>query len=469
MLKNLRNKKTAKKIWVILAILILPAFLFWGMGSAIRSKNESGYVGKIFGKKISLVEYKDAADAVRNIAVMRFGPQFSEIQKSLNLEEQAWERLILLAEAKRRKIIVKDEEVIDTLRNHPLFQRKGKFDPELYNSALKYMLRTQARVFEEQTRQNLMLLKLYEQIVSGVNLSQDEVKNEYRKVNQKISIYYVASNPTNFTKGINPSENELQEYFNQHALELKHPPSFKLEYLILDSEDQVGKTLLQIRKKEDLGKIAKDNNLEIKVTDFLTQNDPIPDIGWQPQIMEAISRIKTDEYLPALKIDKHFFLIKLKERKDSFIPDFQTSKEKILDNYRKDRSLVIAREKIKECLQKLKDAYAQNPKPGDLNKVASELGLKFAETTAFIYGTYIEGIGASERMWLDAEALSENQISDIIELPSGFYIIKLKSKEMFDEKKFKEEKAEFEKNILLQKKNEAFGKFLEELFKEARR
>ena len=55
MLKLLRNKKTAKKIWIVLAIIILPAFIFWGFGGAMRDKNEKGYIGKISGKKISSI------------------------------------------------------------------------------------------------------------------------------------------------------------------------------------------------------------------------------------------------------------------------------------------------------------------------------------------------------------------------------------------------------------------------------
>ena len=112
MLKKLRKKKTAKKIWIILIVLIMPAFVLWGFGSFIRGKQDSPYLGIIFGRKISFLEYKDALDAVRNQAIIQFGDNFQEIEKNLNLESQAWERLLLLAEAKKRKISASDREVI---------------------------------------------------------------------------------------------------------------------------------------------------------------------------------------------------------------------------------------------------------------------------------------------------------------------------------------------------------------------
>src|SRR3989338_8703679 len=127
MLKQLRDKKTAKKILIVLAIVIIPAFVFWGFSSALRSQRESNYAGKIFEKRITLLEFKDAIEAIRSQAIMQFGDKFSEIQKYLNLESQAWERLILLYAAKKRKITVGDQEVIDLIQKYPFFQRNGRF------------------------------------------------------------------------------------------------------------------------------------------------------------------------------------------------------------------------------------------------------------------------------------------------------------------------------------------------------
>ena len=58
MLKFLRNKKTAKKVWIGLAIIIIPAFALWGFGGASRNKEETASVGKIFGHSVSIIEFK---------------------------------------------------------------------------------------------------------------------------------------------------------------------------------------------------------------------------------------------------------------------------------------------------------------------------------------------------------------------------------------------------------------------------
>ncbi len=183
MLKILRSKKLAKKIWIALAIMVLPAFLLWGLGSALNSKKESAYVGQIFGSKISFLNYKEALDAVKNTAIIHYGEKFSEIEKQLDLKAQAWEMLILLHEAKMRRINASDHEVIELIKSYPFFQRKGVFDNRLYAELLQYVFRTQPRAFEEQTRQNIIISKLYAQVTNITKVDDKEIRETYIKIN----------------------------------------------------------------------------------------------------------------------------------------------------------------------------------------------------------------------------------------------------------------------------------------------
>lgn len=183
MLKILRSKKLARKIWIALAIMVLPAFLLWGFGSALNSKKESEYAGQIFGKKISSLNYGEALDAVKNTAIIRYGEKFSEIEKQLDLKTQAWELLILLHEAKARRINASDREVIELIENYPFFQRSGVFDNRLYAELLQYVFRTQPRAFEEQTRQNIVISKLYAQVTNNIKVDDKEIRETYIKIN----------------------------------------------------------------------------------------------------------------------------------------------------------------------------------------------------------------------------------------------------------------------------------------------
>lgn len=472
MLKILRNKKTAKKIWLGLAIIIVPAFILWGSGSLIRSKEESGPLGKIFGRKVTPSEFKDALNAVRNQAIMQLGDKFSEMQKYLNLETQAWERLVLLVEAKKRKIKVSDKEVIGLIQRYSFAQKKGRFDNYSYQQTLQYVFHTPPRVFEEQARQNLILAKLYDTVTSQVKVTDAEIKQAYRKENEQLSISYIAAIYADFEKETNPSAEEIKEYFQKNQLQFKQPLSFNIDYILLPSEDKdsetakdkIEKIILRLNKKEGFAKVAADFGLSLKETGLFAQTDPIPGIGWAPEISNLISQAQTTQVLPPVQLDKNYYILRIKERKEPYLPNLGAIEDKVKAALIKEKSRVIAKKKIEIASKKLKEAI---PSETDFDKLSKDLGLKSSSTDLFKYGSYIEGIGASDNFWLTARDLKEGQISPLITMPEGLYIIKTKSGVPVEEAKFSAEKTTFTQKFLSQKKEEYFLRFLEELKRKA--
>jgi parvulin-like peptidyl-prolyl isomerase len=472
MLKQLRNKKTAKKVWIVLAVLIVPAFVLWGAGSFMRGNKEDGrygYVGTILGKKISALEYNDALDAVRNQAFIQFGDNLAEVQKYLNFESQAWERIMLLTEAKRRGIKARDREVIEMIESYPFFQRNDRFNERIYQEMLKYAFRVQARAFEEQVRQNLLISKLFGQVTDAVKIDDNEQRMEYEKANEQVSVYYIAALAADFAKALAPADNEISTYFADNKLDFKEPFSFNLEYIASESEGKINGILPHLKKKEYLNKLLKDTGLEMKETGLFAETSPIPGIGWLPQVTELLFKVKIGQFLPPLKMDKTYYLIRLKDRKEPFIPEFDKIKDKVKEALIKERSTDIAKKKIEECDAKLKQDYANNPLAADFERAAAAFGLKSSSTSMFKYGSYIEGIGSSDAFWVYTKNLKENEPSKVISLPSGFYIIRIKSRLPVDENKFKEETGEFGKKLLLQKKQEHFTSFVAELKKRSQK
>ena len=469
MLKQLRHKKTAKKVWIILAVLILPAFLLWGSGSIIQSSHKAKSAGTIAGRNITLRELEDSLSAVRNQAIIQFGDNFAEVQKALNLEGQAWERLILLNEAKRRKFKVSDKEVVDYIESYPFFQGKKGFDNYLYNQMLKFVFRTQPRVFEEETRQNLMISKLYKDITGDIKVDDKEIMEEYRKANESLSIDYIAALPLEFAKDITVTDAELKDYFANNSFQFKLPLSFNVEYVEITSkeidmtaaEEKAKAIFLAFKKNPDFEKIAKDNNLELKTTGAFPETGPLPGIGWSPQALGIIAKAKVKQLLNPMQIDKSLYLMRVKERKEPYVPKFEDIKNKVKEALVKEKSFQLAKEKIALCLKDINK--------GDFVKLAKEFGLKSGTSESFKYGGYIEGIGASDKFWSAADKLKDGQTSDIIDTGSGFYIIKINSRAPIDKEKFEKEKKEFADKVLMQKKQEVFAKFSEELKNKSRK
>lgn len=466
MVKALHNKRTQKMVWIVLAILILPAFVFWGINSTIHEQKMPDFMGRISGKKVSFLEFREAIEATRNALTMQFGDNIQELEKILDLETRAWERLVLLHEANRKRIKVSDQEIVEAIQKNPIFQKKGVFDRFTYNQTLRYVFRSQPRGFEEQTRQNLKIYKLFNLATKDVSLKDEEIKEAYKKENEKISLEYIAGVPVELEKDVLASDQELKDYYNKNTLDFKLPLSFNLEYLKLDSQDKVNSVFSRLEKGDDIPKIAKDLNLQVTETGTFNQTDPIPGIGQSDQLTEMFSKVKQGQVMPPLLINEQHYVMLMKERRDAFIPDFETAKETVKKVVLKNKAKDLAKEKIEKALNKLKAAYIANPKTLNFDNIAKELGLKSSSTELFKAQDYIKEIGKTEELFKQARQLKENEFSNLIDLPSGYYIIKVKSFMPVDEKKFEEEKELFTKSLLAQKKEESFLGFLQDLKKQ---
>lgn len=457
-------------IWIVLTILILPAFLFWGIGQKQAKRNnkqsQSDYIGKIYGKKVSFAKYREALEATRNFAILQFGEDISKIEKLLNLESQAWDRLILLAEAKKRGINVSDQDVVSSIQSFPFLQQKGKFDERSYNQIVKYVFHTQPRAFEEQIRQNLIIAKLFTEISKSVQVEEKEVKDEYIKENEKMSIDYIFADPAEFAKDAIVTEWQMKDYYNKNSLEFKQPPTCNLEYIMPASDQEVDSIVFNLKKNDSFDKIAKDFKLPVKETGSFNAGEPIPGIGYSQEVMDIVSKLKIGDILPPILIYNKYYLMRIKGKLDSVVPEFETIKDQIKGSLVQNQSRDLAKEKTGLCLKKIRESSAKT-NTSDFSGIAKEFGLKLSTSELFTFNDVNKELGSMDVFYMAANNLKENEFSEPISTMKGFYIIRRKELIPIDESKYKEEKPLLSEKVLNQKKQEYFNKYFGELKKKA--
>jgi peptidyl-prolyl cis-trans isomerase D len=467
MIRIFHNKKVARMTWIVLLVIIGPAFIFWGIGSYQRSAGgrEDENFGKIFGRRVSRQEYIDALKAVQMQMRMQFGESYNEIQKMVNFKAITLERLALTAEARRRGLRVSDKELIDYIEHVPSFQRNGVFDKAAYGMIIEYNLRMPARSFEEQIRNNLMIQKLSDQTAGKVSVTDAEIREAYRKDHEQLNLDYISAIPADFAGAVTIPDAQAKDFFTHNSLDFKQPLSFNLAYVSTDKEPQV--TAINARlEKEPLEKIAADMGLAIKETGLFTQSEAIPGIGWSRELSAKLESAAMGQVFAPLEMEKKYYILKLKERKEPYIPEFEAVKDKVKAKLVKERSRQAAKDKITAFLTTLSQDAAKQ-KPEGIEKLSAAAGLKTGTTGMFKSGSYLEGIGASDSIYTAGSGLKEGQLSDVIEIPSGFYIVKVKAKETIDEQKLSQEKEAVKEKLVEQKKSEIFGKFAEDLMKKA--
>ena len=479
MLKTLRQKKLAKKIFIFLAIVIIPAFVLWGSAAMIKSQKIDQYAGKMYGRRVSFQDYRDSLLACRNQALLRYGENFSSVEQYLNLNQQAWQRLILLAEAGKNKIRIPDADVIKAIQNTPIFVRSGKFDYKIYQTIVKYSLGIPERRFEEEMRGSLIIEKLYEKLTLAITVTDEDALKKFKEANEKCNIEYVQVPTSEFEKQITIPEAEIKVFYENNKAMLKEPFAMNIQFITIpypvstkpEDKQSVDKKMLDIyaklSKQPDIEKVAEEFSLSVKETGLSGMNDPMPGLEKTPEILNAAFSLKDGAFSKPINTDKASYILRLKESKQSYIPVFEKAKTHIEEMLRNQKAKELARQKANKTYESLKEIFDKNAN-ADFASALSGLGLKPDSLKDFTRLNSIPGADFSQKINDDVFALKKGQISQPQETEKGFYIIRLKELLEIDRGEFETKKDELKKSLLDSKKMEAFDAYLKNLTEKAK-
>jgi peptidyl-prolyl cis-trans isomerase D len=231
------DTKIAKAIYVVIiaaASVGMIVYLIPGlMNTAVAAPDTYAEVyphwySKIFrsGEVVSLQRVQQAARQQ-----LQQYPQYGDNPMILNfLTQQAGQRLvqeqILLTEAGKLGITANDEDVRNLLHTGmygETFFPNGKF---IGDAAYTNIINTRANMsvpdFEEAIRRQIIIQRLEAFVTAGASVSDQEVRESYHKDNIKIKFDYAVINGDDLRKTINPSDAELQSFFNKNAARYAH-------------------------------------------------------------------------------------------------------------------------------------------------------------------------------------------------------------------------------------------------------
>ncbi len=485
MLKALRKKGFAKKVLWAVAIVIIISFGFLGSASLLNNTT-SKYAGSVYGKKISFSQFEKVYKQVQLEALMHYGKDFKTINSMLNLEAQTWNRLILLHEANRKRIKVTDKEVITTIEQYPYFQRDGQFDSLLYDNALRYAFQIKPRDFEESIRNTIKLSKLQKMQTENIEVSDKELLQSYKKQNEKAQVSYVLINATQFLNDVTIEDAYLKQYYTEHKTEFLRPPSIKVDYVKIPfpetkkEEQKEGEKAPENSKFETYQKaeemyqdlvensnfdaIAKKYNVEVKTTNYFSIEKPLFIFG-SFDALNKIFHLKVDEINAPLETTEGMFIVRMKEKRDSYIPEFKDALEDVKTSAKNNEAKRIAQIRAKQYLEKFQEGIKNQL---SFPSIAKSLRIEAHQTPLFNRGQYLPIVGLEKNFQETAFKLTpDNRLSDIIGTSKGYCILYQDSYVPFDSNKFQEEKEAFKQNLLIEKKMQSFNDYFARLKTEA--
>ena len=253
MLDFLRKKKRSWIITILLGLIIVVFIAFYG-GSQ-QPTGVASHVAEINGESISqrefIVHYQRAVERYREMFKGSFTP---ELLKNLNIKQSLLEEMIearlVLQEARRLGLSATDEELMNAIAQVPEFHVNGRFNKERYIQLLRANRLTPAQ-FEEDQRKQLTIQRLLGVLADAAHVTEAEVRERYRFEQEKINLQFVRFSVSDNLSDVRITDEDVQKFYDRNKESLKEPLKVQVEYIPYSFEQFSGPVQLTDKEVED--------------------------------------------------------------------------------------------------------------------------------------------------------------------------------------------------------------------------
>ena len=253
MLDFLRKKKRSWIITILLGLIIVVFIAFYG-GSQ-QPTGVTSHVAEVNGESISqrefIVHYQRAVERYREMFKGSFTP---ELLKNLNIKQSLLEEMIearlVLQEARRLGLSATDEELMNAIAQVPEFHVNGRFNKERYIQLLRANRLTPAQ-FEEDQRKQLTIQRLLGVLADAAHVTEAEVRERYRFEQEKINLQFIRFSVSDNLSDVKITDEDVQKFYDRNKESLKEPLKVQVEYIPYSFEQFSGPVQLTDKEVED--------------------------------------------------------------------------------------------------------------------------------------------------------------------------------------------------------------------------
>jgi len=372
MLESMRqNVKSLQLFFWLVIVAFIGAPLVGVLKGSFGKSGGDNAIAWVNGKPISFTSFKLEYQNIYSFYKQVYGDNLTEeVLKNMQLEQtaikQLTQRALLVEEAQRYNMHVSAEELVNAIREIPVFQKDNQFDPETYKNFLTRALRLKPQEFqefEEQTAENLLVEKFEHLIKQTVRISDQEVFEDYKVENEKVQVEGIFVKPEQFEEQVEFTDEDVASYYDTHKERFKTPERIKVRYIHFDPQRIKDEVTLS---EEEIRQYYEDNESEFNK-------------GKEVRARHILFRLVQDA-------------------------DEETE--------------AAVKQNAEEVLQKLKDGadFAEMAKEHSEDTVSGENG---GELGFFTKGMMVPEFEEA------AFALAEGKISDLIRSQFGYHIIKV--------------------------------------------
>ena len=473
MLSLMRKHATSWLIKIILGAIVV-VFVLWGVGS--WTSQRSGRIATVNGEMITTEDYRIAYKRLIEQVRQSFGNNLNdELIKTLQLDKQALNQLIdkilMRQAAAELDLRVSDQELSRSIRSVSAFQTAGVFDPRRYQGVLNSNDWT-AEAFEVSQREALLIDKLNNLIVGSVKVSEqeaeewfmwndamvnlnffllesdrytdiaetaEEIKNYFEthkesyKTEPALKVRYIKFDPQNWISLTDVSDDEIQEYYDDHLNEFLKPKTVEARHILIEVEEDADSEKVATAKKriEDILQKVKAGQDFAELAKQYSEG-PTKDKGGylgtfkreamvRPFADQAFS-MKPGEVSDPVRTRFGWHLIKVEKVNEATTTPLNGAKEDIRKKLADERAKHMAF----DAAEAVFDAAFEGSK---LEEIAADQKLTIHTTDFFTRQEPPKGVQDKTGFAKAAFDLPEEQVSEIQDLGDGYYLLEIVEKQ----------------------------------------
>ena len=223
--------------WVVI-VIIAAAFVLWGLEYYITSgRNKQTVVATVNGEKITDQQLNNAYDSIQRSYTQQgavLDPQTQHQLQNLALQQLILDR-VLLQTANDMGFTISNNEIQQEILRIPAFQEKGQFSPQRFQQLLSNNGITPDQ-FLMSIKGSLLAGQLSLGLRSSSFVTSREVSQVYSMLHQQRNFGYFILPSTSFITAVQPTEEQIKIYYQQHTDQFRTPDQVKAAYILLSPD-----------------------------------------------------------------------------------------------------------------------------------------------------------------------------------------------------------------------------------------
>jgi peptidyl-prolyl cis-trans isomerase D len=471
MLEKIQKRGQAVRILlgVVISIIALSMLITMLPGSFSSPSASPDVVVVVGGMPITATEIRreiQRASAGRQI------PAALEPLYARQYLDQMLSEKMLEVEAARLGMQVTPQEQADRIRLLSPAAKAG--DMQQYTAEVQQRFQMGVPEFEEKVRQAMLMEKFAQLVTDGVSVSQEEIADEFKRRNEKVTIEYALVQPDDWESKVTVADADLLAQYEKSKATYQVGEKRTIRYGLLDadvarrrvavsqeelrrwyddnleqyrSEDRarvshilfktVGKTdaeVEEIRKKAE--EVVKQARGKAKFEDLAKQHsedttkDKGGDLGWILRGQTVADFEKAAFALPLktvsdpVKTEYGFHIIRVAERESARTQPFEEVRSGILPTLMAQK----ADRAVSDLADKISSTVRQNPRM-TLEDAAQQFSLTLGEAGPAAVRESWGPLGLSTELDDAVFRLRPGELSAAIQVPQGYVLLSLKKVE----------------------------------------